>query len=51
VILIYTKTEHIPDWMADFTHMEYLYVENLRVYPLTLLEMLMDMLTGILKTT
>jgi hypothetical protein len=51
VILIYTKTEHIPDWMADFTQMEYLYVGNLRIYPLTLLEMLMDMLTGILKTT
>lgn len=28
VILIYTKTEQIPDWMADFTHMEYLYVAS-----------------------
>ncbi|EGZ09471.1 hypothetical protein PHYSODRAFT_523336 [Phytophthora sojae] len=28
LILAYTKTQHLPEWMSEFSHLEYLHVEG-----------------------
>ncbi|KAE9035724.1 hypothetical protein PR001_g9182 [Phytophthora rubi] len=28
MILAYTKTQHLPEWMSEFSHLEYLHVEG-----------------------
>ncbi|KAG6614057.1 uncharacterized protein IUM83_10090 [Phytophthora cinnamomi] len=28
LILVYTKTEYLPDWMSEFTNLEYIHVEG-----------------------
>ncbi|KAG7387025.1 hypothetical protein PHYPSEUDO_014805 [Phytophthora pseudosyringae] len=28
LILAYTKTEHLPEWLAEFSHLEYIHIEG-----------------------